>query len=524
MKTIIQRNREEKEKFRVPHRVQDVIPVRAVYSDGLFLVGKDRFSKTFQFQDINYAVASQEDQRSMFMAYCNLLNSLDNNATVKITIHNRRMNLTTVRQDGWIPHQNDKLDHYRSEYNQMLTAQVSGEDAYCQDKYVTVAVSRSLADARNYFSRVGADLITQFSRLGSHCEAMGAEQRLRMLGGILREDTGAQYSFCLKESQSRGHSFLDAVCPNSITVKWNHFTVDGKFGRVMYLRDYASYIKDSLVTELTAMNREILLSIDILPVPMDEAIREVNKRTLGTEASIAAWNRSQNQKQNFSAILPIRLEQERQENREFMNDLTTRNQRMMLCTVTLVHFAENLKALNADTDAIRSIADGAMCQFSTLHFQQLDGLKTVLPFGCRKIQALRTLTTESLAALMPFRVQEIMDKGGIYYGVNSISRNLILVNKALRLNPNAFVLGVPGSGKSFSVKEQLAFLMLATGDDILVCDPENEYGSLVERLGGSVIHIASGGKDHINPLDMVEGYGEGNDSVSEKVRIHDGAV
>ena len=214
---------------------------------------------------------------------------------------------------------------------------------------------------------------------------------------------------------------------------------------------------------------------------MDEAIREVNKRTLGTEASIAAWNRSQNQKQNFAAILPIRLEQERQENREFMNDLTTRNQRMMLCTVTLVHFAEDLKALNADTDAIRSIADGAMCQFSTLHFQQLDGLRTVLPFGCRKIQALRTLTTESLAALMPFRVQEIMDKGGIYYGVNSISRNLILVNKALQLNPNAFVLGVPGSGKSFSVKEQLAFLMLATGDDILVCDPENEYGSLVER-------------------------------------------
>ena len=148
MKTIIQRNREEKEKFRVSHRVQDIIPVKAVYSDGLFLVGKDRFSKTFQFQDINYAVASQEDQRSMFMAYCGLLNSLDNNATVKITIHNRRMNLTTVRQDGWIPLHNDKLDHYRSEYNQMLTAQVSGEDAYCQDKYVTVAVSKSLTDAR----------------------------------------------------------------------------------------------------------------------------------------------------------------------------------------------------------------------------------------------------------------------------------------------------------------------------------------------------------------------------------------
>lgn len=248
MKTIIQRNREEKEKFRVPHRVQDVIPVRAVYSDGLFLVGKDRFSKTFQFQDINYAVASQEDQRSMFMAYCSLLNSLDNNATVKITIHNRRMNLTTVRQDGWIPLQNDKLDHYRSEYNQMLTAQVSGEDAYCQDKYVTVAVFRSLTDARSYFSRVGSDLITQFSRLGSHCEALGAERRLKILGGILREDTGEQYSFCLKESQSRGHSFLDAVCPNSVTVKWNHFTEKAQEAQAQletYQKEYQSLLESS---------------------------------------------------------------------------------------------------------------------------------------------------------------------------------------------------------------------------------------------------------------------------------------
>lgn len=138
------------------------------------------------------------------------------------------------------------------------------------------------------------------------------------------------------------------------------------------------------------------------------------------------------------------------------------------------------------------MADQLMCQFSTLNFQQLEGLKTVLPYGCRKIFALRTLTTESLAALMPFRVQEIMDRGGIYFGENSISRNLILINKALLMNPNAFVLGVPGSGKSFSVKELFVFLALATGDDILICDPENEYGSIVSAMGGSVIHIASG--------------------------------
>ena len=149
----------------------------------------------------------------------------------------------------------------------------------------------------------------------------------------------------MKESMGRGHSFVDAICPSGMTIKWKHFTVDGKFGRVMFLRDYASYIKDSLVTELTALNREVLLSIDILPVPMDEAIKEVNKRSLGTEATIASWQRSQNKQQNYAAILPYELEQQRQENKEFMSDLTSRNQRMMLCTVTLVHFAPSLQQL-----------------------------------------------------------------------------------------------------------------------------------------------------------------------------------
>lgn len=516
MKTLIQRNREEKEKFKVPHRVQDTIPIQTVWSDGIFLVGKDRYSKTFQFQDINYAVASLEDKKGMFMDYSALLNSLDSGATAKITIHNRRMSRAAVSRDGWIPHRDDGLDHYRDEYNQMLTDQVSGADAYCQDKYITITVSRrSIDDARSYFSRIGSDLGSQFSRLGSKCVSLDAEERLKLFANILRDDVEDGFQFNLKDAMRRGHHFKDSICPSSMTIKWSHFCLDGKYGRVLYLRDYAAYIKDSFVTELTALNREIIFSIDILPVPMDEAVKEANGSSMRTEGSIASWQRSQNQRQNYSAVLPYELEQQRQENKEFLNDLTSRNQRMMLCTVTIAHFANSTEQLNDDTDAIRSIADQLLCQFSILRFQQLDGLKTVLPYGCRKINILRTLTTESLAALMPFRVQEIMDKGGIYFGQNSISRNLILVNKEKLLNPNAFVLGVPGSGKSFSVKETIAFLLLATKDDVLICDPENEYG-MVEQMGGTVIHIASGGRDHINPLDMVENYGEGNNPVSEK--------
>lgn len=517
MKSLIARNRAEKEKYRIPRRVQDTIPVQAVFPDGMFLVGKDRYSKTFRFQDINYAVASLEDKKSMFMDYSALLNSLDSASTVKITIHNRKMSQTDLHKDMLIPYADDGFDHYRDEYNNMLKSKVSDASAYCQDKLITVTVSRRTPeDARAYFARVGAELNSQFNRLGSRCEPLEAEQRLSIFREILREEESGLYQFSLKESLGRGHNPVDSICPSSMTIKLNHFMLDGKYGRVLFLRDYASYLKDTFVTDLTALNREVLMSVDILPVPMDEAIKEVDKNTMRTDTKVNSWQKNQNKQQNYTAVLPIHLEQQRQENKEFMTDLTSRNQRMMLCTVTLVHFADSLEQLDTDTDAIRSIADQALCQFSTLWFQQSDGLKTVLPYGCRKIFALRTLTTESLAALMPFRVQEIMDQGGIYFGENSISRNLILINKALLLNPNAFVLGVPGSGKSFSTKELFVFLALATNDDIMICDPENEYGNIVESMNGSVIHIASGGKDHINPMDMVEGYSDGNNPISEK--------
>lgn len=517
MRTIVLRNREEKEKYRIPRRVQDAIPVRTVHEYGIFELHKGRYSMTYSFQDINYVMASLEDQKGVFLDYSTLLNSLDANATAKLTIHNRRMRQADIHRDVLIPLASDSLDRYRDECNGIQRSKLRSANAYCQDKYLTITVSRkNLEEARAYFARVGAELGAHFARLGSRLEPLTAVSRLRMLQQVLREDS--QMPMDLELAASRGHDIVDTICPNSMRIRMSYLTLDGKYGRVLYLRDYANYIRDTLVTELTATDRDVLLSIDILPVPMDEAIREVNKRTMGTEASIASWQRGQNSRQNYNAVLPIQMEQQREENREMMTDLTTRNQRMMLCTVTLVHFADSLEQLDHDTAAIRSVADSQMCQFSTLYFQQLEGLQTVLPFGRRKIQVLRTLTTESLAAFMPFRVQEILDQGGMYFGENKISRNLILINKAKLLNPNSFVLGVPGSGKSFSVKEQFVFLALSTKDDIIICDPEAEYGKIVEAMGGSVIRIASGGTDYINPLDMEEGYSDSN-PISEKSEL-----
>ena len=378
------------------------------------------------------------------------------------------------------------------------------------------AYKKTIEEAKTYFSRIGTELTGHFARLGSKCVEMDATDRLRALHDFYRTGEETGFHFDLAETMRKGHSFKDFICPDSLEFEKDHFRMGNRYGRVLFLREYASYIKDSMIAELTDLNRNLMLSIDIIPIPTDEAVREVENRLLGVETNITNWQRRQNANNNFSAVVPYDMEQQRKESKEFLDDLTTRDQRMMFAVVTLVHTADTKEQLDADTDTLLTIARKHLCQFATLKYQQMDGLNTVLPIGHRKIYALRTLTTESLAVLMPFRVQEIMDGGGIYCGENAISHNLIMCNKEKLLNPNSFLLGVPGSGKSFSAKMLIVFLALATGDDILICDPEREYASLIEAMGGEVIRIAAGSPDHINAMDMVEGYGDGGNPIIEK--------
>ena len=200
---------------------------------------------------------------------------------------------------------------------------------------------------------------------------------------------------------------------------------------MLFLKDYASYIKDNMVTELTDFNRNLMFSIDIVPVPTDEAVREVENRLLGVETNITNWQRRQNANNNFSAVVPYDMELQRKESKEFLDDLTTRDQRMMFAVMTLAITADTKEQLDSDTEAVLSVARKHMCQLAVLKFQQLDGLNTALPIGVRKINAFRTLTTESLAVFIPFKVQEIQDKGGIYFGENAISHNLISATRRI---------------------------------------------------------------------------------------------
>jgi hypothetical protein len=513
IKTLQKIMKQDKEKFIVPKGVQQAIPIRTIWPDGIFRVG-NKFSKSFRFEDINYAVASKEDKEAMFLCYSELLNSFDSGATTKITINNRRLNKADFESSILIPLKGDRLDEYRREYNQMLLDKATGANSIVQDKYVTVSVmKKNIEEARNYFSRIGTDLITHFSRLGSKCVELDATDRLRILHDFFRSGEETDFYFNLSDTMKKGHDFKDYICPDTFEFEKDHFRMGNKYGRVIFLREFASYIKDSMVSELCDLNRNMMLSLDVIPIPTDEAVREVESRLLGVETNITNWQRRQNQSNNFSAVVPYDMEQQRKESKEFLDDLTTRDQRMMFAVLTMVHIADSKEQLDSDTETLFTTARKHLCQFSTLTFQQMDGLNTVLPYGLRKIDAIRTLTTESTAVFIPFRAQEISHHGGIYYGQNVISKNMIIANRKHLLNGNSFILGVSGSGKSFTAKREIVNQILSSDDDIILIDPEREYSSLVKAMGGEIIHISATSPNHINAMDMNKDYGDGANPV-----------
>lgn len=499
----------DKTAVRIPRSAQQTIPIRRIYKDGIWEVS-GKYSRTWRFTDVNYSVADEEDKRDMLILYCALEKALPTDAITKISIVNKRLNPKEFQKEMLLPTKQDGRDNYRSEYNRMMLDKAAEGNNIIQERYITVSVERrSIEEARSFFVRVAGDLSNNLKKLSSRLYEMENADRLRVLHDFFRIGEEGGFSFDFDKLARRGQDFKDSVCPDAIQFHSNYFELgDSKVGRVLFLKDYPSYLEDGFIKELTDFSRNLVLSIDIQPVPTDVALKEIQNQALAVETDITRWQNKQNQNNNFSAIPPMQLTEARNNMREFLDDLTARDQRMTLCVMTLVHIADSKEQLDADTDTIRSIAGGKNCELSVLTYQQEDGLNTALPYGLRKIDTLRTLTTESAAALVPFSSQEIRHRNGIYYGVNATSRNLIVCNRRQLLNGNGFILGVSGSGKSFAAKEEITSIALSTDDDILIVDPEREYAPLVRALGGEVVQISAGSPNHINAMDMASGYGE----------------
>lgn len=497
--------------------MQKTIPIRTIYEDGIFALDRTKYSRTFKFTDVNYAVAGQEDKEKMFLGYGAILNLLDSGSYPKLTIINRKLNKVDFDKKIKLPLENDNLTKYREEFNSILSKNSIDSKGMIQEKLLTITIDKkNIDEARNYFARTGTEIGNNFGRLNSKFTELDLNERLRILYDFYRNGEEDLYKFDIKKFMRKGHNFKDYICPDSFEFKSDYFKMGNKYGRVLYLKEYASYIKDNVISELTELNKNMMLSIDIKPVPMEVAIKMAEKIRLGVETNITNWQRKQNENNNFSAVIPYDMEREREESKEFLDDLITRDQRMFLSVLTIVHIADTKEELDNDTESLLTTASKHLCQLAVLKYKQLDGLNTALPYGVKRINAMRTLTTESLSVFMPFKVQEIQDTKGIYYGKNTISKNLILIDRKELQNGNSFILGVSGSGKSFTAKQEITAIALRDKYcEQIIIDPDGEYAPLVKSLGGEVIKISATSDNHINALDLNKNYGEKNPVITK---------
>ena len=510
IKTVENILKGEKGAYQIPKNVRSVIPITTVYEDGIFRNGKS-FSKTYSFSDINYLVSSKEDKENMFLKYSEILNSLDSGAISKISIINSNIDEKEFESTNLMKLKNDSLDVLRVEFNELLQDKIQSKGKSEQKRFLTVTVLKpSYEEAASYFLRVTAELKARFSSLGSSLKELDASSRLEIFKNFYAVTPG---DTDIKEHMRQGKDIVCCVSPKVMERTSTYINADGKYTRTLYLKDYASYIRDDFLTDLMESWEDMALSIDIIPVPTDEAVKEVERKLLGVETNITNFQRRQNENGNFSAVIPYDMEAQRREAKEYLNDLLSRDQRMMFALLTVAVSASSLSKLDGATENVMSCARKHMCMLSVLKYQQTDALNTVLPYGVRKVKGFRTLTTESLAVLMPFKVQEISESGGLYLGDNAISKNAIFCNRENLKNGSSIILGIPGSGKSLFAKSIIWQIILNTDDDICICDPEGEYDAMLSSLPKSMcsrINMSAGGKDRLNAMYMVDGYGEDN--------------
>ncbi|WP_433946994.1 VirB4-like conjugal transfer ATPase, CD1110 family [Paenibacillus sp. SN-8-1] len=502
-----------KKKIRIPRSSQQSIPYSLATEDGILQHGKNRYSKTFSYVDINYQVGKQDDQEEVFSKYCEFLNFFDDSVNLQVTIVNKSFNKEEFKEKIVITSKNDHIEPFRQEYNKMIQGKISGgKNEIKKEKFVTVSIeSISPEEARHTFDRIERETQSVFKRMGSSITGLDLNQRLELLHDVYRMGQEGQFNYKPTEHKRKGLITKDLIAADSLTFKRDHMIIGNKFARAVYIKDLPTFLNDKFLSEITDFSFNLLLTMNIKSVDSYRALRIVKKQITGMEANKIEYQKRSLKNGYLEAFIPHELKHSLTEAQELLDDLTNKNQKMFLTNIVIVHFSDTIEGLNKDTKEITAIASKFLCQTGTLHYQQEDALNSCLPYGLNLLKISRTLTTESTAIFMPFTNQELFQEGGMYYGLNAVSRKLIMFNRLSLDTPNGFILGTPGSGKSFAAKREMVNVLLNTDDDVIIIDPEREYTRLVNNFKGEVIHISAGSKNYINPLDMTMDYADDDD-------------
>ena len=492
-----------------------------MWPDGVCRVTDSFYTKTVQFQDINYQLSQNEDKSAIFDAWCDFLNYFDSSIRFQFSFLNLSASMESFEQSIFIPPQNDAFDSIRAEYAQMLQSQLAkGNNGLIKTKFLTFGIeAESIRTAKPRLERIENDILNNFKRLGVTAAPLNGMERLRLVYDVFHMDDQSQFRFSWDWLAPSGLSTKDFIAPTSFEFKEGRvFRMGRKFGAVSFLQILAPELNDRMLADFLDMESSLIVNMHVQSVDQVAAIKTVKRKITDLDKM-----KIEEQKKAVRAgydmdIIPSDLATYGNEAKNLLKELQSRNERMFLLTFLVLNTADSKQQLNNNVFQASSIAQKYNCQLARLDFQQEEGLMSSLPLGLNHIEIQRSLTTSSTAIFIPFTTQELFQSGGeaLYYGLNALSNNLIMVDRKKLKNPNGLILGTPGSGKSFSAKREMTNAFLITTDDIAICDPEGEYFPLVQRLGGQVIRISPTSSDFINPMDINLNYSDDENPLSLK--------
>ena len=500
---------------------QDSIPFERMFPDGICRVTSDYFTKTIQFQDINYQLSQNEDKTAIFDGWCDFLNYFDSSVKFQLSFMNMAANKDTYGQSIVIPTQSDDFDDIRTEYTDMLRSQLArGNNGLIKTKYLTFGIeAANVKVAKPRLDRIETDLLNNFKRLGVTAEPLNGKERLALMHRMFHIDEHLDFNFSWDWLAPSGLSVKDFIAPSSFEFRnGKDFGVGKKLGAVSFLQILAPELNDRMLADFLDMESSLIVTMHIQSVDQIKAIKTVKRKITDLQKMTIEEQKKAVRSGYDMDIIPSDLATYGNEAKKILQDLQSRNERMFLMTFLVLNTANTKQQLGNNIFQASSIAQKYNCQLSRLDFQQEEGLMSSLPLGRNQIEIQRGLTTSSVAIFVPFTTQELFQTGNeaLYCGINALSNNLIMVDRKLLKNPNGLILGTPGSGKSFSAKREIANVFLVTDDDIIVCDPESEYGTLVERLNGQVIRISPTSPHYINPMDLNLNYSDDENPLSLK--------
>ena len=504
-----------------PRTAQQSIPFQRMFEDGTCRVRSNYYTRTIQFQDINYQLAQQEDKTAIFEEWCSFLNFFDSSIHFELSFVNVTTDAADFERSIRIPFQQDGFDDVRAEYSQMLRQQLAkGNNGLTKTKFITFGIEAdSMKLAKPRLEHVQNDLLNNFHRLGVTAKPLNGKERLKLMHHIFHMDGGEKFEFDWNTFTRSGLSVKDAIAPTVFAFKNSRsFQMGGLYGAMSFLSITASDLSDQLLKDFLEMDSSQIVTMHIQSVDQNKAIKTV-KRTI-TELD---RSKIEEQKKAVRAgydmdIIPSDLATYGRDAKALLKELQSQNERMFLVTFLVLNTGRTEQELETNIFQASSIAQKHNCNLCRLDYQQEQGLMSSLPLAENQIEIQRGLTTSSTAIFIPFTTQELFQSGkeSLYYGLNALSQNLIMVDRKKLKNPNGLILGTPGSGKSFSAKREIANSFLVTDDDIIICDPEAEYAALVRRFHGQVIQISPSSTQYINPMDINANYSEEDNPIALK--------